>query len=372
MNPFVYTAASIDQLQPGILEYFDKGHKPTLALVFSSVAYPVEEIGKIFATYDIDVLGASSFAEIAGGNIREGSMVIMLTDIQKSMYRLNIFGRAGITSYEAGQEAAAWSKTIFENPGLIIVTAFQDGDGDQVVSGIRSVLGNSAALFGGMAGNDTNPAHLPTVYLSKSSVTHGIAVLAIDRNCIRLDGITSSGWKGIGTFKTVTRSEGNIVHTIDHQPAAEVYNKYLDVSRESSPYYSGQFGMQLERSDGSFITRIAMNFNNDGSILFAGRFPEGSRIRFSSAPGIELVQHTMEQLKEFHNKIPEADATVLFSCGARFYALNPVIEKETLAVSSLWKVPCAGFFTYGEYGPDTMGQCDYHNFTLSLLLMKEN
>jgi hypothetical protein len=371
MNPFVYSVTSVDDLKTGILEYIQKGNKPTLAFVFSSWAHVPAEIGKVFENYDIDVFGATSFAEIDRGKIREGSITVMLLDILKNKYRLGFFGGEKKTSFEIGRETAAWSKTVFENPGLMVVTSLRDSNGDNVVNGIRSISGSSATLLGGMAGNDLNPEHYPIVYGSKISLTNGIAALVIDQDAVILNGFTSSGWKGIGTSKTVTRSIDNVLYTVDNQPAAEVYNKYLNISRESELYDSGQYGIQIEREDGSLVTRVATNFNDDGSILFAGTIPQGSKIKFSSAPGIELVQQTINHLAEFHHKIPEADAAVLFSCGARFFALSPSIEKETIAVSNLWEAPCMGFFTYGEFGPDSKGLCDFHNFTLSLVLLKE-
>jgi len=371
MNPFVYSVTAIDELKTGILEYIEKGNKPTLAFVFSSWAHAPAEIGKIFEKYDIDVFGATSFAEIDMGKIKEGSIVVMLLDILRTSYRLDFFGGEKKSSFNIGQDTAAWSKTVFENPGLVVVTSLRDSNGDKVVNGIRSISGSSATLLGGMAGNDINPEHYPVVYGSKISLINGIAALVIDQDTIKLEGFTSSGWKGIGTSKTVTRSNENIVYSIDNQPAAEVYNKYLNISRESELYDSGQYGIQIEREDGSLVTRVAMSFNDDGSITFAGTIPQGTKIRFSSAPGIELVQQTIDHLTEFHDKIPEADATVIFSCGARFFALSPSIEKESIAVSNLWKVSCMGFFTFGEFGPDSKGLCDFHNFTLSLVLLKE-
>jgi hypothetical protein len=117
--------------------------------------------------------------------------------------------------------------------------------------------------------------------------------------------------------------------------------------------------------------RAALRINDDKSILYAGSMPEGARVRFCVSPGTEVIHQTIEQLKKFHEKIPKAEAGILFSCVSRLQALGPLIEKETLALTEIWNMPYHGFFTLGEFGPGSTGKSDFYNFTLSVVLIRE-
>ncbi|MBL0306480.1 MAG: hypothetical protein IPQ25_10735 [Chitinophagaceae bacterium] len=54
-----------------------------------------------------------------------------------------------------------------------------------------------------------------------------LIALIIDEDKISIKGLATCGWKPIGITKTVTKSEGNIVYTIDDQPALDLLMNYL-------------------------------------------------------------------------------------------------------------------------------------------------
>ena len=47
-------------------------------------------------------------------------------------------------------------------------------------------------------------------------------------------------------------------------------------------------------------------------MVYGGTVPEGSKVRFSMPPGSEIMDHAIEQMSEFNQQIPRADAIVLF------------------------------------------------------------
>jgi hypothetical protein len=193
--------------------------------------------------------------------------------------------------------------------------------------------------------------------------------LGFDRNVIELQGVATSGWKGIGTPKTITKAEGNIVYSIDEEPALDVYNKYLDIGGD--PSLAVEYPLLLIRDDGSSVLRAAFLVNEDKSITYSGTVPEGAKVRFSMPPGSGIIDYTIEQLTEFNQHIPRSDALVLFSCKGRHIALGQMIEDEISTIRRLWNVPLIGFFTFGEIGPVPQGQCDFHNYTLVPVLIYE-
>jgi hypothetical protein len=372
MKPLVFSFSSAEQIEGHIQSVRQDGLTPTLAIVFSSVVHNLTEVGAAFAKYDIDVFGASTSGEITNDEVHEESIVAMLLDISRDAYRLNVFDGEEKTSYQVGQNVAEWAKTIYDNPALMVMSAGLHADGEQIVNGIIYTMERQMPLFGGFAGLD--PAiisGIPQTFVFNSSqvLADGVVALILDRNAIELQGFAASGWKGIGTPKTITKAAGNIVYRIDDEPALDVYNKYLNIGAD--PTLATEYPLVWIREDGSSVMRAAMWINDDKSIVYGGTVPEGAKVRFGMSPGSEIIEHAIEEMSKFRQQLPRGDAIVLFSCRARHLALGPMVEDEISAIRKLWGVPLVGFFTFGEIGPGAEGRCDFHNYTLVPVLIHE-
>ena len=368
MKARVFSVTSVEQIEPHLQDILQERLAPTLAIVFSSVAHDLKELRTVFTKYDIEVFGASSSGEITNDEIHEESIVVMLLDINRDAFRLNIFDGEGKTSYQVGQSAAEWAKTVYDNPAIMVMTAGLSTNGDQVVNGITDTMDRQVPLFGGRSGDDLRMQET-FVFSASQAISNGVVALIFDQNAIHLQGIAVSGWKGIGTPKTITKAEGNIVYEIDNEPVLDVYNKYLNIGDDIQ--LALEYPLLLIRDDGTFVMRVATALNEDKSIIYGGTMLEGSKVRFSMPPGFEVMDHAIEQISEFHQQIPKSDAIVLYSCIARHAALGPMVEDEISALHKLWEVPLVGFFTYGEIGPVSQGRCDFHNHTLVPVLIKE-
>ena len=368
MKPLVFSATSVEQIESRIQGFRHDGLTPTLAIVFSSVAYNLTEVGAAFAKFNIDVFGASTSGEIINDEVHEGSIVVMLLDIKRDTYRLSAFDGEGKTSYQVGQSVAAWSKTVYDDPAFMVMSAGVRADGEQIVNGISHTMERQVALFGGLASDDLRMQET-FVFNASEVLTNGVMALIFDQNVLDFQGIAASGWKGIGTPKTITKAKGNIVYRIDDEPALDMYNKYLDIGDD--PVHAAEYPLLLIRDDGSVVLRAAFVVNEDKSIVYAGTVPEGTKVRFSMPPGSEIVDHALEQMTDFSKRNLRPDAIVLFSCKARHLALGPMVEEEISGIRKLWKAPLVGFFTYGEIGPGPKGRSDFHNYTLVPVLIHE-
>ncbi len=372
MKPSVFSATSVQEVEGHLQNASKEGPKPTLAIVFSSPAHDLKELGAIFAKHDIDVFGASTAGEILNDEVHEESIVVMLLDIGREFYSLEMFDGKDKSSLQVGQNIGEWAKTVYDNPALMVVSGGLHANGEHIVNGIISAMGRQVPLFGGLAGDDSKVQE--TFAFNASQLTsNGVMVLVFDGNVIGLQGVAFSGWKGIGTSKTVTRADSNIVYEIDHAPVLDIYIKYLNIGADPSVATSlaAEYPLLVNRDDGSSVLRSPIIWNEDKSLVFAGSVPEGAKVRFGMAPGIEIVDQAIEQMSEFKRQTPRSDAMVLFSCVARQYALGPMIEDEVVGIRKLWGVPMVGFFTYGEIGPALHGGCDFHNQSLVPVLIYE-
>jgi len=366
-----------------IIKEIDKattdGFKPTLAIVFISIKQNHETVSDILDKKNIAIFGATTAGEFINGDIEEGSIVMMLLDMNPAYFKLEFLEINTDTTLDNAKNLGEIGKEIFTNPAFIIATGGIFIDGEQIVDGIMQGFGKDATIFGGMAGDDLI-AEKPFVFTNGKSKDNALIALIIDEDKIDVRGITTCGWNAIGTSKTVTKSEGNIVHTIDDKPALDMLMKYLGVDvklddkAEIVPFLnSWYYPLQLERDNGDTVIRATRFANSvDRSLICTGGVPQGSKIKFSLPPdfdAIETVVSECESIKD--NKQQQADALIMFSCVSRHLSFGALMTEEIEQVKNVWNAPMVGFFTYGEYGKSKIGTNEFHNNACCVVALTE-
>ncbi|MEO7307880.1 MAG: FIST N-terminal domain-containing protein [Ferruginibacter sp.] len=377
---------STEEIKAALTENMDGKFKPTLAIVFISVKQDREAISRLLDEKSIQVFGATTAGEFIDGEIEEGSIVMMLLDMNPAYFKIEFLETSPETALEDANKLGVIGKEIFTNPAFIIATGGVFIDGEQIIEGIIQGFGKPTSsadrevtVFGGMAGDDLL-AEKPLVFTNGKSRDNAIVALIIDEDKIDVRGIATCGWKAIGTTKTVTKSEGNIVYTIDDKPALDMLMKYLGVevkpdgnkeivTFQSSWYYP----LQLERENGDPVIRTARFANReDRSLICTGSVPQGSKIKFSLPPDFDSIETVVEECKGIKdNAQQQADALIMFSCVSRYLSFGIVMKKEIEQVQKIWDAPMAGFFCYGEFGRSKNGKHEFHNNTCCVVVLKE-
>ena len=135
------------------------GYQPNIAIVFISIKQDRNAICSLLSEHNIDVIGATSSTEFIDGHQDEGSIVILLLDLNRSFYTI-LFKNIGENNLnESATQLAQAALQQFKNPSFILLTTSLTEDGKMIGGGasIRSMekeLGNEFNLFGGMAGDD--------------------------------------------------------------------------------------------------------------------------------------------------------------------------------------------------------------------------
>jgi hypothetical protein len=204
-----------------------------------------------------------------------------------------------------------------------------------------------------------------------------MAALILDGKKIELTGLAVGGWKPVGVDRIVTKSEGNVVYTIDNEPALSFIKRYaglseMDIGKGSNFLLATNFQFQLQREDKHPIMRMPITANEgDGSIIFSGLVPTNSKVKFSLLSGFEVSDSSVVEFNEYKKEQPKADAMILFSCAARELSLGPYSNQEIDRIKEIWNAPLAGFFCYGEIGKTTDHKNEFHNMACSLALLRE-
>ena len=378
MKSITFQAKSHQEIESKLQAEINNGFKPTLAIVFLSFKQDYKAISESFDKEGIAIFGATSSGEFIGSEISEGGIVVMLLNMKPEYFRIKFLETGSQSTYENAKEIGIEGKNTFSNAGYLIVSGWLTEDGEQIVAGLVEGAGNDVTIFGGMAGDDL-ALEGPKVFTNSQSSVNGLVALMIDEDKIDIRGIATCGWKAIGTTKTITKSEGNIVYTIDDKPALDMILKYLgveidlDSNKEVVTNLSSYYPLQLERDGVTPVIRTAMFANKeDRSIICAGNVPQGAKVRFSLPPdfdSIETVVAECEQLKDTNKE--HADALIMFSCISRHLSFGLLITEELASVQAVWEAPMVGFFTYGEFGKSKTGKHEFHNNSCCIVALKE-
>jgi len=207
-----------------------------------------------------------------------------------------------------------------------------------------------------------------------------LLALIVNEDKIDVRGIATCGWNAIGTTKTVTKSEDNIIYTIDDKPALDMLMSFLgvDIKQEgdkeivtflSSWYYP----LQMERENAEPVIRTAMFANKENrSLICSGNVPLGSKIKFALPPDFDSMDKVVADCKTIkNNEHQQADALIMFSCVSRYLSFGIAMREEIDGVQNIWNAPMVGFFTYGEFGKSKTGRNEYHNNACCLVTLKE-
>jgi hypothetical protein len=375
---------STEEIKNELVQSMAEGFRPNLAIVFISIKQDRKAVCNILHNEGIDVFGATSSGEFINGHESKGEIVIMLLDINRNDYCILFedIGERSLENATSHMVEDAFKK--YEKPAFILLTTLltSDGkllDGEGMVKFIENLAGPDISMFGGMAGDDLSFSGT-WVFTHDKSTDYGMVALVLNEAKIELHGLAFSGWKPMGVFRTITKSEGNLIYTIDNRPALEMYLHLLGqeiASSDDQLDFFDKIGVhypfQIERENREPKMCNPIGYDREKQALICeSDVLQGSRMRFSTPPDfdiIEIVIDKADKLKTEQNA--EAEILLIFSCAGRLSALGPMAQEENEGLHKIWNVPMAGFYTYGEYGKGLNGKHEFHSTTCSWVALKE-
>ena len=369
---------STEEIKIALQQCLHDNFKPTLAIVFLSVKQDMDAVSSILHKEGIRIFGTSTSGEFISSEIQEGSIAIMLLDINPEYFKVVFYEKGERTTHEIARQLGTEGKNTFSHPAFIIASGWLQTDGEEIIKGIEEGVMDNATIFGGMAGDDLQLREPVVFTQGKKSIT-GIVALIVDEEKIHVEGIATCGWKPIGITKTVTKSSGNIVYTIDNQPALDLVIKYLGLSIDETKgmltvtNLGAYYPLQLERENAPPVMRTAMLGDiKDRSLICAGNVPQGAKVRFSLPPDFDVIDTVVNECTDLKNeKQNSADAVIMFSCISRYLSFGVMTSEEIERVQKVWNAPFIGFFCYGEFGKSKRGKHEFHNNTCCVVALKE-
>jgi hypothetical protein len=369
---------SPEEIQSALTDCMKDGFKPTLAIVFISIKQDRNTVCIILDKEGITIFGATTNGEFIDEETEKGSIAILLLDINRDYFRIYLDEYRQKNYREVAKGIAQTSKETFSTPAFLIAGSHMETDAEALLFGIEDVIGKDVNVFGGMAGDDYNFSE-QFVFTNGKESNRGMVTVALDENKIMIKGIATCGWKPVGTEKTITKSEGNHVYTVDNIPVLDITTKYGGIENVSPDNQSllielaANFPLQLQREKGDPVMRPGLVVDwSDRSFYCSGSVPEGSKVRFSLPPDFDVIEKVIQGVEKLKaTEMPEADALVVFSCAGRILSLGPLMTREIEGIKNVWNVPMAGMFSNAELARATGGNLEMHNLTTCCVVLKE-
>ncbi|XOB63309.1 FIST signal transduction protein [Campylobacterota bacterium DY0563] len=351
----------------------------TLIICFGSSNFKNIKDGfeKLTSTFkNSKIMGCSTAGEIYDDLVYESSLSVVVMKFEKSFIKISSEKcDKAENSFEVGEKIC---NNLF-NEKLKSIFVLSDGlniNGSQLTKGFSKVS-KDLIITGGLAGDGADFKET-WILVDNKPVSNYITAVGLYGENIHTAYASGGGWKKFGIDRMVTEAKNNILYKLDHEPALEVYKKYLGDKSEELPASGLLYPLMIKEEgykESKVRTILGIN-KKEQSITFAGDIPNGSEVMFMKATFDELVQGAKdagEKLHQFNYKSENA-ACIAVSCIGRKLIMGQKIEEELEVIKDILddKVTLIGYYSYGEISPLNDGTCDLHNQTMTLTLFWES
>ncbi len=329
------------------------------------------------------IVGCTTSGEISANGVFDDSIQITAIQWEKTLQRVAQTKMSGVqNSFEAGAGLAKQLKA----DGLRTVMIFGDGlnvNGEELVLGFQSVLGDTIPLFGGMAGDGAT--FTKTLQLINDTISDNL-VIAVGLYGSSLIAATGAlgGWKPYGPPRTVTRSEKNVVFELDGKPALPLYRMYIgDHYSKGLPGTGLKFPFAVMEPGSRDVEKIRTlgSFDaKENSVSFFGNVPEGSTIRMCQTNHDRLVEGAGAAAQLITGNLAGTSTSqpglaLCVSCVGRKGVMAELTSDEVTQVKQILgsQTSLTGFYSYGEIAPrPNTTSSVFHNQTMTIGYLSEN
>ena len=375
------------------------GRPVGLCLVFSSSRYNPDKLLKGVRSVlgSVPLAGCTTAGEITQAGPLEGSVAVMV--ISADVVRAGIGLGRGVRKKprEAGREAVSAAIRDLGYPTLCLTAPsleakqtghvpffllmFPDGLSgreEDIIEGMKDVLGGYFPIVGGSAGDDLKLKRTYQFCTDGAFTDAVVCALVATHNPVGFG--SKHGWRPLDRLALVTKSSGRVVEELNHRPAAEIYAEMLKVNLEDLK--RGVLAWDIGLSNplgmpdllGEIWLRHPKALLEDGGISFFSKVPEGVALRLMYGRKEDLIGAARDAASEAIERCGKprgVEAAMVFNCVARYKLLGTEGAREEL--NELKKVigdaPLIGFYTYGEQGFTAGGMVGHRNQTITICLI---
>ncbi|MGI2260806.1 diguanylate cyclase [Shewanella sp. GXUN23E] len=291
------------------------------------------------------VAGATSAGEIRHGETLLGKTIVTLYFFAHSLVSVHTVQCEDGEESSASAQLVATLGDIQDLKGVLLLGNPFKQQLPEVLAGFDELM-RQCTVFGGGAG-DYAMSQAWVMAGTLCSQTSLVAV-AFSGASLHIEMHDVLGWRRMTQSMQITSAQANVVHTIDHRPASEVYREFLGISADRQ-FFSNALGFPiLIRDERQLVARVPLSADDEGNLTFLSRFSAGEEFSLGFVHP-ELLEQQLQALNQRMVAF-SPDTVLLLSCGCRRFVLLEDILDETRRFESI--APTFGFYTVSEIAGD--------------------
>lgn len=365
-------AAKLDAVPDFLCVFYDETHDDRLIHDFLAARFP-----------GVPVLGGTSCGGAMsekglGGDGSIGLLAVTDPDGEYGVGSAELTGDAASAAEHALHLALERAGCPGELPELIWIYQ-APGQEEQVIAGLRRVVGDRCPIIGGSAADNAVAGHWRQLG-PEGPMANGV-VVGVLFSSGGISCVFQSGYAPTGTSGIVTQSRGRTILTIDGEPAAEVYNRWSG-GRISHKLGGGNIltdttmfplGIEVGRIGDvpHYLVIHPEQIRENGAMSTFANISEGSRLFAMRGDRAHLIERARKVATAAAAALPGgpkslAGGLVVYCAGCRL-AVGEEMDQVSAAISeSFGGMPFVGCFTFGEQG-QVLGSNAHGNLMISAI-----
>lgn len=293
----------------------------------------------------------------------QNSIGLLIFEDPEGLYGIGL----GKITAEGGEPAGASAAALAienashgeESPVLLWVT-MPPGDEENVLKGIRSVVGPNVPIMGGSSADNNINGQWQQLF-NGQLYKDAIVCSALYPSC-EVGIALSSGYRPSSNRAIATKAKGRTLFELDHQPAAQVYNRWLkgalkdelakggDILMKTTQSPLGRKVYELEGFKGYILSHPA-SITEEGAIQLFAEIPEGDEVICMTGSIDSLTEgaRIVSEIAREQITGPVSGALLVY-CAGCMLTVGTEIERVAEGVKNTLKAPWLGGFTFGEQG----------------------
>lgn len=360
------------------------GVRPTWCLVYGDQSASLEAVRALSrANPGVPIAGCTSYRGVfAADGFKRGFVVLMAEpDDDITVAAQLVPCRSGEGQAAARRACAAIQAELGGRPDLILMHA-TPGFEEEVLEGIDASFDNQVPVVGGSAADDEITGGW-SIFLGDRVIRSGVVLIGL-RSPGKIRSSFVGGYLPSGLRAIVTKASGRVVHELDGEPAAQVYNRWTDGAiarqlREGGRVLRETTLLPLARTiehAGVMPRRLLSHPESvsaeTGSITFFSRFNVGEEVLLMTGTSGGLIPRAYRAVERALEGGPAPKGGLLVYCAgslsATLESANDVAREIERAAGN---VPFIGISTFGEQGNFfSKGRNHHGNLMCSALILR--
>lgn len=348
-----------------------------LAIVFNTVHYnPSDFLPLLFSQLsNPKLLGSSTAAIILKNRIETRGIAVLLMYSEDIRFESSMVDNLHLQDlHAAGKQLATNCITEYGQEHRKLFLFLADGLLQELSHFIAGITQSFKGIFPVVgAGSSDNFHFIKTHQYYNNTVLVSGACAVIFGGRVQVGSSCYHGWRPLGKPRIINESEGNVIKSIDHKPAAQIYQEYFDTTAEtlrasSLAHLNTRYPLGTPLGNNrEYLLRNIIKTCDDDSIVLQDTIAQGKKIHLmigNKESCLQAAELAAQDVKtQMQGRKPKL--IFIFESLSRYRILGRSANAEIQKVREILgdDIPIFGMYSFGEIftyaspnGPETLLQ----------------